>query len=63
MPFYVSRNELDVSKKYRERYYIYRIYNLTVNSDSVNYYRLKGAVNESCELDAVDYVATPGKIV
>lgn len=63
MPFYVSRNELDISQKYRERYYIYRIYNLTGNSDSVNYYRLKGAIDENCELDAVDYVATPGKIV
>lgn len=58
MPFYVSRNELDVSRKYRELYYIYRIYNLASNSDSVNYYRLNGAIDESCELTPLDYLAT-----
>ena len=61
MPFYVSQNELDVSRKYRELYYIYRIYNLKSNSDSVNYYRLNGAIDESCELIPLDYIATPGK--
>lgn len=60
MPFYVSRNELDVSQKYRELYYIYRIFNLKGNCNSVNYYRLKGAIDECCELTPVDYIAFPG---
>lgn len=59
MPFYVSRNELEVSQKYRELYYIYRIFNLKGNSNSVNYYRLKGAIDECCELTPVDYIAFP----
>ncbi len=61
MPFYVSRNELDVSKKYRELYYIYRIYNLESDNDTVNYYRLNGPIDESCELTPLDYIAMPGK--
>ena len=61
MPFYVSHNELEVSREYRELYYIYRIYNLVRNSNHVNYYRLNGAIDDCCELTPVDYIATPKK--
>jgi hypothetical protein len=59
MPFYVSHNEISVSRKYGELYYIYRIYNLASNSKRVNYYRLKGAIDKCCKLTPVDYIAIP----
>lgn len=62
MPFYVSHNELEVSRNFRELYYIYRIYNLRENDNRVNYYKLQGAIDESCELTAMNYMATPKSV-
>lgn len=59
MPFYVSLNELNVSQKYRELYYIYRICNLKEDSEFVDYYKLNGALDETCELKPMDYIAVP----
>ena len=58
-PFYVSQNELEVSRKYKELYYIYRIYNLSEKNKIVNYYTLNGAIDEHCELVPIDYIAVP----
>ncbi len=62
MPFYVSHNELEVSHSLRELYYIYRIFNLKENANSVSYYKLRGAIDESCELTPMDYMATPKSV-
>lgn len=59
MPFYVSHNELEVSRGLKELYYIYRIFNLKENVNNVSYYKLNGAIDESCDLTAMNYMATP----
>lgn len=57
MPFYVSAKELEVSRKYRELYYIYRIYEMQERSDYAKYYRLSGAIDENYELKPTEYKA------
>ena len=57
MPFYVSARELDVSKRLKNLYYIYRIFNMTENATEVSYYRLRGAIDENYDLVAADYWA------
>lgn len=59
MPFYISRNELEVSRNLKELYYIYRVFNLKENVNNVSYYKLNGAIDESCDLVAMNYMATP----
>ena len=60
-PFYVSSNELLVSQKLRLSYYLYRIFDLSQTGDSVGYYKIRGALDESCNLSPVDYIASPKK--
>lgn len=57
MPFYVTAKELEVSRKYRELYYIYRIYEMRENSNNAKYYRLSGAIDENYELKPTEYRA------
>ncbi len=57
MPFLVSAREVEVSQKYRELYYIYRIYEMTENKDSAKYYRLPGAIDDNYELTPTEYRA------
>ena len=59
MPFYISRNELEVSRNLKELYYIYRVFDLKENVNNVSHYKLNGAIDESCDLVAVNYMATP----
>lgn len=60
MPFYVSANELKVSQKYKDLYYIYRIFNMTEETTHVKYYRMQGAIDENYDLVATDYLAFRG---
>lgn len=53
--FYVSRGELEASKKYKKTYYVYRIYDL--NSKEPKFYRVNGAISEHFILDPVTYLA------
>ncbi len=57
MPFYVSANELKASQKYKDLYNIYRIFNMTEKSTDVQYYRMKGAIDENYDLVPMDYLA------
>ncbi len=57
MPFFVSSREVKVSQKYRELYYIYRIYEMTENKNSAKYYRLSGAIDDNYELTPTEYCA------
>ena len=59
MPFYISRNELEVSRNLKELYYIYRVFGLKENVNNVSHYKLNGAIDESCDLVATNYMATP----
>ena len=56
-PFYVSTNELKVSRKYKDLYYIYRIFNMTEKTTDVQYYRMRGAIDENYDLVPMDYLA------
>ena len=57
MPFYVTARELEVSQKYLELYYIYRIYGLKEDADKAKYYRLAGTIDDNYELKPTEYRA------
>lgn len=54
-PFYVTRNELAVSRENHERYWLYRVYRY---GDSPKLYSLSGALDRTFILRPHDYVAT-----
>lgn len=56
-PFNISKNELEVSRRLKEYYYLYRIFNLKQNSGEVNFYKVKGALDENYDLEATDFRA------
>ena len=56
-PFDISRRELKVSQRFREYYYLYRIYNLRENSSDVRFYKVKGALDDNYDLEATGYRA------
>lgn len=53
--FYVSRNELNVSKEKELNYQIFRIYDVT--SQTPKYYRSNGRIDENFYLDPISYSA------
>lgn len=55
-PFDVTTNEILVSEKYKESYYIYRI--AKVNTKNPVFYKIKGAISDKFELTAVKFKAT-----
>lgn len=54
-PFDISKNEIDASNKYKERYYIYRISNIYSNNPKL--YKINGRIEENFELEATSYKA------
>lgn len=56
-PFDISRRELEISKRLKEYYYLYRIYNLKQNSNDVSYYKVRGALDENYDLEATGFRA------
>lgn len=57
-PFYMSRSELEFSRKNSESYYLYRIYDL--KKDVAEYFELVGDISESTEveIDTVNYLVS-----
>jgi len=55
MPFFVSRNELDVSRERRDSYHLYRVFRFR---DEPGLFGLRGALDQACELDPVVFRAT-----
>lgn len=53
-PFFVSRNELDVSQQAAERFHLYRIFEFR---QQPKLFTLKGAITEHCQLDPVTFRA------
>jgi hypothetical protein len=53
-PFYVSQNELEVSRDCADRYQLYRVYNF---GPTARLFKLSGALDSSFRLDAATYVA------
>ena len=56
-PFYVSPNEVEVSNRLSEYYYIYRIYEMTTTGKDARYYRIKGAIDSNYELVPTEFLA------
>jgi len=55
-PFYVSSNELDCSRRKRDHYCLYRVYDF---GKKPNYYILSGPLDDTCEMQPVTYTALP----
>lgn len=55
VPFFVTRNELARSKHDADRYHLYRVFAFR---DNPRLFRLSGAINTHCVLDAVSYLAS-----
>lgn len=53
-PFFVSRNELSVSKQLDERYHLYRVFNYRSRPQM---FTVPGALDQSFELDATQFMA------
>ncbi len=54
-PFFVSRNEVLVSKEQAHHYHLYRLFNF---KQAVKLFRLPGSFDSNCVLDPVQYSAT-----
>ena len=53
-PFFVSRNELNVSQARAERYHLYRVFGFR---EAPHLFTLHGALSTTCSLDLTAYVA------
>lgn len=58
-PFYLTRNELEVSSKNPENYYLYRLFDFDSNLNKGKYYVIIGDLANSLRLDAMVYIAFP----
>lgn len=58
-PFYLTRNELEVSSKNPENYYLYRLFDFDSNLNKGKYYVIKGDLGSSLTLETLVYIAYP----
>lgn len=58
-PFYLTRNELEVSSKNAANYYLYRLFDFDSNLNKGKYYVIAGDLTDSLTLDALVYIAFP----
>lgn len=58
-PFYLTRNELEVSSKNPENYYLYRLFDFDSNLNKGKYYVITGDLTDSLTLDALVFIAYP----
>lgn len=58
-PFYLTRNELEVSSKNPEYYYLYRLFDFDSNLKKGKYYSITGDLTNSLTLDALVFIAYP----
>jgi hypothetical protein len=54
-PFFVSRNEVQISKAHAKQYHLYRVF--AFRSDP-RLFALRGALSNTCNLDPTTYIAT-----
>ncbi|MCL2521484.1 MAG: DUF3578 domain-containing protein [Erysipelotrichales bacterium] len=57
--FYITANELEFSTKNNSNYFLYRVFNFGKSDKKVDYYVLKGNLENSINLDASIYIAFP----
>lgn len=55
-PFFVSVNEKYTSDRLKEKYCLFRIYDIT--AERPKFYRMKGKIEDNFELDPISYMAT-----
>ncbi|MDE5547202.1 MAG: DUF3578 domain-containing protein, partial [Anaeroplasmataceae bacterium] len=53
--FYISKNELETSRKYKNNYFIYRVYDL--NSLTPKFYRVCGDIEDNFLVDSISFKA------
>lgn len=58
-PFYVTRNELEISSENPENYYLYRLFDFDSNLNKGKYYVITGNLTISLTLDALVFIAYP----
>ncbi|MCF8001745.1 MAG: DUF3883 domain-containing protein [Halanaerobiales bacterium] len=56
-PFYITLNELAFSERYKENYYLYRVYNFDTALNYGKVYYKKGNIKKNFKLEAVKYRA------
>lgn len=59
-PFYVSRNEVDVSTRSAEQYYLYRLHSF---GKRTRLFTMAGALNETFDLQASSFLARIGTVL
>ena len=57
--FFISRNEVEVTREKEEQYWIYRVYGLKDNSDRISFYSLNGPVDRHFDLISESFKASP----
>ncbi len=57
--FFISRNEVKVSREKDEQYWIYRVYGLKNSSSEASFYALRGPVEKHFNLTPENYKALP----
>lgn len=57
--FYLTRNELEVSSKNPENYYLYRLFDFDSNLNKGKYYEITGDLIDSLTLEALVFIALP----
>mgnify|MGYP001347847601 CR=1 FL=1 len=57
-PFPITANEVEVSKKLKDKYWIYRIHSVKLKKGQVSMYKLQGPVDEQFELTPILYGAS-----
>lgn len=55
-PFYFTRNELGLSRKEKDQYALYRVFNF---KKSPQFYQLNGALDKSCESISTEFMGWP----
>jgi hypothetical protein len=58
-PFFATNNEVAVSEKRSDEYYVYRLFDF---SKKPRLFMLNGSMRSTCTLEAVQFRATPGSI-
>ncbi|MGY6523521.1 MAG: protein NO VEIN domain-containing protein [Mongoliitalea sp.] len=58
-PFYLTRNELEVSSKNPENYFLYRLFDFDSNLNRGKCYVIAGDLTNSLTLDALVFIAYP----
>lgn len=58
-PFFLTKNELEISSKSPESYYLYRLFDFDSKLNKGKYYVITGDLNSSLELEALLYMAYP----